>query len=386
MVKLGMSNSKVAKIMFITGGIYPWEIGGVEIHCYYVAKYLSSEFKVSILSRSNNVKLSTIFNNPNVFLISIPHIPYFSSIIFILKGLIIYLLKIRQVDLVHVHQVYSPAILGFLISKLHRVPLIITCHGSDIRLHHNILVKFIQNFLLKQAQYITAVSVEIKKILIQHYGINASKICVIPNGYDEQIIKKIVHNAKNKNKVKIVFVGNLRPIKDPLTLLKGFKKVIKKYPNIKLQIVGDGSLKGYLEVFCRRNNLSSKVVFEGKKAHKETLKIISESTIFVLTSIQEGLPTALIEAMALGKPVVATNVGGIPEVIRHRINGILVPPQSPKAVSEALDKLITSPALREKLSTAAAESVKNYTWSKIAEQYKRIYSKVLHGLKGVKNG
>jgi glycosyltransferase involved in cell wall biosynthesis len=91
------------------------------------------------------------------------------------------------------------------------------------------------------------------------------------------------------------------------------------------------------------------------------------------------MPTVILEALALGKPVIATAVGGIPEVVREGVNGILVSPKSPETIAKALERLLSNSGLRRKLGRAAAESVKDYTWSKIAEKYERVYSISLEG-------
>lgn len=373
-----MKNNMV-KVLLITRGIYPLLTGGIEMHVYYISSALSKKFSVSILAeRTGNCsdKISSFDKIPLV-LTSVPSMPFFSSLIFILRGLFNYVRKVGRVEIVHAHQALTPAILAFLIGRFYRIPFIITCHGSEIRVQKSRVIRLIQRFLFSKASHLTTVSTEMKKNLVNCHDVNPTKISVIPNGYDEQAVGRLMENTKREYSVGIVFVGSLRPFKDPLTLLKGFGEIVGKYSNIELNIIGDGPLRGQLEAFCLENGLSSKVIFEGTKSHEQTLRAIAKSAIFVLSSVEEGLPTVLIEAMALGKPVIATAVGGVPKVVKDGINGILVPPNSPRRVAKALEKLLNNLRLRRKLGEAAAESVKDYTWSKIAEKYEIMYQKAL---------
>lgn len=371
-----VNRSNMIKVLLITRGIYPLLTGGIAIHVYYASKALSKKFNVSILAeRTGNFsnKISS-FHKPTLVLTQVPSAPFFSSLIFVLRGLFNCVRKVGRVEIVHGHQALTPAILAFLISRFYRIPFIITCHGSEIRTRGKFgLVRLIQRFLFSRASYLTTVSTKMKKILMNGYDVDATKVRVIPNGYDERAIARLKENTKREYSAGIVFVGSLRPIKDPITLLKAFREIAGKYSSISLHFVGDGPLRGQLKAFCLENSLSSKVIFEGRESHEEALRAIAESTVFVLTSVEEGLPTVLIEAMALSKPVIATAVGGIPEVVEGGINGILIPSKSPRHVAKALERLLTDSELRRKLGKAAAESVKNYTWSKIAEKYERIY-------------
>jgi len=346
-------------ILMITREIYPFVVAGIGIHVFYTSRILSQKFKISILSDSSRPL----------------------SLLFIPLGFFRFIFKIRKVDLIHAHQALAPAVLAFLISKLYRIPFIVTCHGSEIRCRKNKLIWLIQFIVLRKAAHITVVSEELKDILEKNYYMDPLRITIIRNGYDEEEINQLKREIDEEIVKKVVFVGSLRPIKDPITLLQGFMKIPAKYPGIRLHIIGDGPLREELIKFCLENGLSSSVVFEGRKAHRETLRAISDSAIFIMTSIGEGLPTVLVEAMALGKPVIATAVGGIPEIVKHEINGLLIPPRCPECVAQALEKLLSNPDLRKKYGRAAAESVKELTWRKISEQYEEMYTKILSEIK-----
>jgi len=291
----------------------------------------------------------------------------------------------EKIDIIQVHIAYHGMLPAYLLSKIVGIPYVVTCHGSDIRiLRKRVTTRLWQKILLHNASHIIAVSNEIKNLLIQEYDIPPRSISVIPNGYDDKLIKLIQTNiadqATSKN-ITLVFVGGLRSVKDPLTLIDAFMMISENQKNVQLHIVGDGDLRLAIEKKIKFYGLQDRITLHGHLPHENVLRILSSSDIFVLTSVEEGLPTSLIEAMALGKPVIATNVGGIPEIVKDGVNGILVPPKSPKSVSEALEKLLANIELRKKLAEAAIESVKDYSWSKIAKKYERIYHKILRKTK-----
>jgi len=107
------------------------------------------------------------------------------------------------------------------------------------------------------------------------------------------------------------------------------------------------------------------------------LKIL-KSDILILTSVEEGMPTVIIEALALGKPVIVTRVGGIPEIIKNEFNGLLIPPKSPEHVAKAVYKLLNDEKLYTKLSSNASKSVCGHSWSEIASMYEQMYINLLN--------
>jgi glycosyltransferase involved in cell wall biosynthesis len=356
--------------------VYPHATGGAEIHTYYVAKELAKHNNVILISGSNDkrsVKFQECFVHLNI---CIPSIPFFSSMLFTMYAIVLLLFKANRIDVLHAQVVLSPVVVGMLAKMFLNVPLVITCHGSEVRLQKNLLIKSIQQIAFRIADHITAVSQEIKRTLVAHYHVTSFKIDVIPNGYD---ITQFNSNSNDpeRNTFNIVSVGRLSYPKDPLTVLHAFKQIHKVIPNVHLYFVGDGQLLPLLKQFCTRHKLFQQVHFLGNLPHQRALQATAESTVFIVSSSEEGLPTSLIEAMALEKPVIATAVGGIPEIVEDGVNGILIPPKSPEHLAKALERLLTDSRLRRKMGKAAAESVKDYSWSNIAERYEKLYCELI---------
>ena len=168
------------------------------------------------------------------------------------------LLNNKKISLVHAQTALSPAIIGLVTKQFANIPLIITCHGSEIRLQKNKLLRLIQKLALHKASHVISVSNELKNILAQKYQIDPSKISVVPNGYDPQQINHL-ENKVNGN--YIISLGRLDYPKDPITLLKAFQVVHRSFPDVSLYFVGDGKNRYILEEFCKTNNLDNNVFF-----------------------------------------------------------------------------------------------------------------------------
>jgi len=140
-----------------------------------------------------------------------------------------------------------------------------------------------------------------------------------------------------------------------LTFLLDTAALVKqKYPNVEFKVYGEGELREELLAKAERFGLDGRSIFPGAFASREELtRIMSNTDVFLLSSILEGQPLVVVEAMAYGCPIVTTNVGGIPELIQDGVNGLLCPPENPQCLAEKINKLIDDPKLRQRLGKAA---------------------------------
>jgi len=143
---------------------------------------------------------------------------------------------------------------------------------------------------------------------------------------------------------------------------------------IRLRLCGTGPYEGELRRQVREAGLDEQVEFAGLIAYDEIPRQLRQSDVFVLPSLQEGLPLSLLEAMASGLPVVATAVGGIPGVVKDGVNGLLVPAAAPAALRDALVRLLANPALRQRLGTAARRDSLDWSWAAVWERYEALLS------------
>lgn len=264
---------------------------------------------------------------------------------------VIYLVLSKRIrfDIIHAHFVYRPGYLAVILGKIFGKPTVITAHGSDI--HQNLntekgnrTLRERTLFSLRSCWKIITVSNYLKTRMIEE-GIDENKIFVIPCGFSEEIFY-----PKNKDEMRrklslpmgediIMYVGNLEKIKGIDILINAYA-LIKSMNKVKLLIIGDGSQKEELINRIRKNKLEESVLLLGYKNRLEVSEYINASDIVVVSSRNEGRSLVAVEAIACGKPVVASRVGGISEVINDEKIGILVEKENPIALSDAIERAL----------------------------------------------
>ncbi|WKZ29167.1 MAG: glycosyltransferase family 4 protein [Patescibacteria group bacterium] len=204
--------------------------------------------------------------------------------------------------------------------------------------------------------------------------LGAKDTTTIPNGVDFSHLANVPRLEKKKHRV--VTVARLSPEKGLPFLIEAIKIARHSVADAELVIVGGGALEAELKKFTHAQSLQEVVRFLGAKPNTEAMTEVAQSTVFVLPSLGEGLGIVLLEAQALGVPVVGTNVGGIPDVIEHEKSGLLVPPSDPKALAEAIVRILSDAALAARLAETATSRLAKFDWDRIAEQYKELYEKM----------
>ncbi len=198
-----------------------------------------------------------------------------------------------------------------------------------------------------------------RKVLVIHNGIDVDRYCA-------------VGARRSASGVRAVTVGRLDPIKDQATMLRAVRLVVDHAPGFSLDVVGDGPSRAALEALRGSLDLGDHVRFHGYRA--EVSPYLSEADLFILSSISEGVPLALLEAMACGLPAVTTDVGGLPEVVVPGETGWLVPPQSPDALAEAVLGIQHAPEALDRMGKAARRRVEDqFNLRKVVAQYEQVY-------------
>jgi len=149
-------------------------------------------------------------------------------------------------------------------------------------------------------------------------------------------------------------------------------------PRPSLDLVGIGWEENRLRELARRLSLGDRVRFRGQLDRDELAGCLVGATVFVLPSRSENFPLAILEAMHAGVAVVTTRVGGIPEAVRNGLEALVVPPEDPAALAEALARALNDRALRQRLTAAAAVRAKSFTWERAASEYESLYTSVQH--------
>jgi len=296
-------------------------------------------------------------------------------------------IKSNNIKILHCHG-YKPNFYGILATSFLNVGLITTCHSWFVNSQKMRIYTWLDKFWIRKFDKIIAVSGGIKKELLES-GTSENKILIINNGINTQNFKRAIKDERKEMKTKsqningitkndkiVGTIGRLDIQKGQIYFLKAAKEVLKIYPNTKFLLVGDGPLKQRLEEKIKELNLENNITFTGFRA--DIPEILSLLDIFVLPSLKEGLPMALLEAMASKKPVIATDVGAIPKLIKNNKTGILIKPRNPQELSEAILSLLNDKEKAERLGNNGFLFVKKeFSSEKMAENHAQVYKEVL---------
>ncbi|MGC9202097.1 MAG: glycosyltransferase family 4 protein [Thermoproteota archaeon] len=294
-------------------------------------------------------------------------------------------IKIGSVDIVHAHFVEPSGLCSYLLNLSTGKPYIITLHGGDVRyLIKPNNRKDLYRAVLMNSFKIVSVSEALVDEASSWLKIPREKFVVIPNGVDPDLFKPSPENSSIKNKYNVdgplvLYVGRLWYNKGLHLLLLAFKSVVQTIESAKLLVVGDGPLRNELVNVARRLNLMNNVVFVGEVDNKELPNYYNSCDVFALPSVFEGQGIAALEAMSCGKPVVAFNVGGIPEVVEDGKTGFLVKPYSIKDFSESIIKLLKDPGLRKAMGIEGRKvAEQKFQWKNIVKQLINVYLDALY--------
>jgi glycosyltransferase involved in cell wall biosynthesis len=292
------------------------------------------------------------------------------------------LMKIKQIHVVRTHR-YRSNLYGRLAAFSSGVPVIIASVHDNYRTDKRPNRRIMNRILSKITDKIVAVSEDVKEDIIRYDRIDPSKLQVIPNGIDVERFnpEKNTSNIRKEfpleeDDIVIGFIGRIVPAKGLEYLLNALPYLKEEFKSIKLLIIGEGSLVEKLKEKAKKNNIFDNILFTGVR--RDIPEILASIDIFVMPSTAEGLPNSLLEAMAMGKPVVATEVGGIPELIKNGRSGLLVPPKNPEALATAIRDLISNDQLAAKMGQAARNFVmNNHSIVKIAQKWQTLYLSIL---------
>lgn len=277
-------------------------------------------------------------------------------------------------DAIFVTWAYPDGFGSFLISKVLNKPIVIKVHGTDINVYTKyVLRRKMITLALKNCNKVISVSEDLKRRMID-IGVPEEKILVIPNGVDRELFKPMDKECCRRDlslpasgKI-ILYVGNLCSIKNVEYLIEAFCEVFEKIKNAMLIIVGDGCLKKKLIKQVANAGLTGKVIFGGRRRYDEIPLWMNSSDVLALPSINEGCPNVVLEALACGKPVVASRVGGIPEIITSDDYGFLPLPRNYEELAKALRESLNKPWDYDKIRNKSLE----FNWGESAKKIKMV--------------
>lgn len=298
----------------------------------------------------------------------------------------------ERITVLHSHSILPAGLSGVLLAKKYGFPHICTIHGSDINIYPfwTKLYFLLTKYTLKRCLHLVFVSEKLKqKAQSIVKGLN-NNISIVNNGADNEKFKPIpMEIAKkelgiNETHKIILFVGDLISIKGINYLIEALGLLLKDYEkkDVMLYLIGNGSERDKLISLTRSLSVEEKVFFLGSKPHNEIPLWLNIADIFVLPSISEGFPTVLVEAMMCGLPVIASNVGGISEIVVHNKTGFIVEPKNSQQIKEYMKLLLEDKIIRKKFSDEALYSSIKFTWNNNAIKHIKIYNSVLEKADG----
>jgi len=253
------------------------------------------------------------------------------------------LLKIHKFDIIHTHA-YSAGTIGRISAFLAGIPVIIS-HNHSVYDYYNKRYHFVEWLLSLITDRVICISEVVNRFANETQRINAKKLITIHNGIDDvcSVTEKRSSDLKKElglpiNHSIIGTIAHLEEHKGLKYLLESASLLLASRRDISFLLVGEGVLERTLKKLCVDLKIEKNVIFAGERS--DIPEILFSIDIFVLPSLREGLPLTILEAMACGKPVIATNVGGIPEIVIDGVSGILVSPKDPEALYRAMDELL----------------------------------------------
>ncbi|VAW92008.1 hypothetical protein MNBD_GAMMA22-2531 [hydrothermal vent metagenome] len=297
---------------------------------------------------------------------------------------LIFWLRKQKPTIVHTH-LFTADTWGRLAAFIVRVPGIVnTVHST------NTWMGTVHRIIDKSLSYITdrviACSQEVANVLVNTFNIANKRILVVANGIDFQRfetvnstrIKEI--DSLSDEIIKIVIIGRLHPAKGHLDLIKAITELKSSHSDFHVFFVGEGELQQEIIEKCNENDISDYITLMGQRS--DIPSILAKVDIFVMPSHWEGLPMALLEAMAMSKPVIASRVGGIPDVISDGVNGLLINKCDYLSLKNAFQKLLPDTELRNKLGKEAKKTVlEKYSAKNVSQQYELLYQKIIESHK-----
>lgn len=359
-------------------------LGGGQINLLSLAKNLDRErFEVFVCSNEKGPLVDEVRKN------NIPHFPVTFSKRFNRKTVrdLVSILGDNRIDILHTHGGVA-GFYGRLAARKCRLPVIIhTLHGIHYLHYRNFLLKrtyiLLERYFSRFTDALIFVSDADREKGKKFKLAPEEKIYIVKNGIDlssrelrEEMISETEKNRRDlglqSSQPIVGTVARLHRQKGITYLLKATRRIYEVFPEVKILIVGGGPLRSKLERETQRLGLEEVVWFMGER--EDAAKFLSIFDVFVLPSLWEGLPYVLIEAAALRRPVVATDIDGVREVIENRRTGILVPPRNPEKLAQAVIRLLQDKAYALKLGQKIDEEVPpKFTLSRMVEQIKSLY-------------
>ena len=289
-------------------------------------------------------------------------------------------------DIIHVHD-WLTAEAGVSSKHFLNKSLVSTVHSTEVGrsqgLHNpdSFLIDGIEWWMTYEAKRVIVCSNSVKWELESHFNLPHDKVTVIPNGVEISNFNLNINREKVKrrygikpNERIVLFIGRLVPQKGVDTLIKAVPLIIQRHRDAKILIAGDGWSRTYLEELAKSMGLGDHVRFLGFISDWELADLMVAADVLVVPSVYEPFGIVALEGMAAGTPVVATNIGGLSEIIEHDKTGVLVYPRNPESIAWGVNRVLSDHKYADWLVRNARKKVlEAYSWEEIAKRTVEVY-------------
>jgi len=364
-------------------GFFPPEIGGIEMHVYRLSKKLVQRGnKVTVIARykigkkpknmieyMDGIKIKWIYSSKNTKLNTIT--AWFKAFFMIIN---------ERVDVIHAHSIVPITTVGGIAKLILRKPLVVTIHESHfIKGMSNPFYRILAKLSLSLTDSIITVS---KDRYERAKGLVNKEIQLIPNSVDVKEFKPYKSNILREeynippNFKIILYVGRLAPVKGVIYLIRAIPEIAKINKDIRFILIGEGPEKEQLLKEIQKMEIGNYVIFTGFKPNDQMPNYYNSADLVVLPSLIEATSISGLEAMACGKPLVCSSVGGLTEIIKDGYNGFLCKSKDPKDLARAINKALNSDISRlGKNSRRLVEE--KFTLKKITDKVLEVYKSVI---------
>ena len=283
------------------------------------------------------------------------------------------IVKKEKISLIHAHWLLPSALVAVFLKYLTKLPLVITSHGSDVYLMKNIFFRLIAKFILKRTDHYIMVNKVMQK-KVEKLKLKQKQPSCISMGVDTAHFKPVSKTESDQEKI-ILSVGRLAAEKGIDNLVQAMQFVLPSVPSVKLLVIGKGPCEKELKGLAGDIGLLNKhIFFLGAKNNVDLPKFYNRADVFVLSSLREGVPCALLEAMACACPVVVTDFVGAENIVENGVHALMAPRQKPKLLAAAIVKILNKEKIAKYLSANALKLVRErYDWSVIIKKHVDVY-------------
>ncbi len=346
--------------------------------------------KLSVLSSGGDLEPLFIESGAQVYRLPIRTKSELNPMLYAAIPRAIRMIREQRVDVLHAHTRVTH-VMAYWIQRMIGIPVVTTCHGFYKR-------RLGRRLIPAWGDYVIAISAPVGDHLRDDFKVPVSKIRMINNGVNLTEIDALyasVNPVEQKKKLGILeedvvigVVARLVSDKGHEYLIRAMEELSRRFPKIKLLIVGDGNYRAKLEELVRSLRLERTVIFTGNVPHREVMKVLGAIDIFALPATwREGFGLSIVEAMACYKPVIVTNIWSLNSLVQNDVTGILIEPKQVEPLVEGISRLVLDPAARFRIGRAAREMTERFfSIQRMADEIYRVYEELVDGRKAESGG